>query len=156
MQGDDSTNEELTSNRPHEAMEFLIPLAAAQLLILLGFLVLFARFYRRVPSGKVAVRTGHGGMRVVTGKGVFVIPMMHELNLVHAETEQFEESLTGVPCHIVVQLKSDEMEAIKLAAVACGNKGREGTREVLQTLIDTSVDLDDLDARLAQVGYRRL
>ena len=136
-------------------METLIPTLVAFLVVQLGVLALVARTYRKIPIGKAAVRTGLGGLHAVTGSGVIVVPLLHECRLVHAEAEVLTTNLDGAGGEVAVQLEHS-VEAIKLAATAFGNKDRQETIVVLQSLIDTSANLDELDQRLARVGYRRL
>ncbi|MCA9073432.1 MAG: hypothetical protein KDA93_00260 [Planctomycetaceae bacterium] len=136
-------------------MKVILPILLINILGVLGFGLMITRFYRKVPAGKAGVMTGVGGMKVVTGSGIFVIPMMHSLDYVHAEAEAFESYFNGEQTQVVVQLK-DEAEHIKRAYTAFGGKDREETRHVLQTLIDTSVNIAELDSRLEVVGYHRV
>ncbi|MEZ6053509.1 MAG: hypothetical protein R3C02_19305 [Planctomycetaceae bacterium] len=124
-------------------------------MMLIGSGVMFVRFYHSVPSGKVAVRNGVGGMVTIANGGVWVIPSMHRLDYVHSEVETFQGIFEGEQRDIVVQLKP-ETENIKRAHAAFGSKDREETRLVLQALIDSSHDIAELDSRLAELGYQRL
>ena len=68
---------------PDVAIYALVAIVALALL-LLGSLALASRFYQKVGPDEAIVRTGWGGMQVVTANGVFVLPVIHhadQLNL---------------------------------------------------------------------------
>lgn len=133
----------------------LLAIVVFVIVVNVGLLTMGVRFYRKVPPGKAAVKSGVGGLKAVFGSGVMVVPVMHRLDYVHTEAEAFTGKVDGLPAEILVQL-GESAEDIKLAYRAFGGKDRDGTREVLQSIIDSSADADDLDARLAEVGYRRI
>lgn len=63
------------------------------LLFILG-LILFLRAYRKVPQGKVMVRTGFGGTKV-SFNGMFVFPVIHKLEVMDISVKSVEISRMG-------------------------------------------------------------
>jgi uncharacterized membrane protein YqiK len=127
---------------------FLVFLTFAGLLAL----VIGRRFYVRVPPGRVAVRTGGGGARVVRGDNVFVIPLVHRMDFVHAEVEQLD--LEGK--ELSVQL-GDQIEEVIQAFHAFGAKPVDEIRRLLQAIVDSAKgDESAAEAKLAQVGHRSI
>lgn len=63
------------------------------LLFIFG-LILFLRAYRKVPQGKVMVRTGFGGTKV-SFNGMFVFPVIHKLEVMDISVKSVEISRMG-------------------------------------------------------------
>lgn len=81
-----------------------------------------------------------------------MIPILHQLDLVHAEVESL-----GCKGHeILVQVGEDTNDVLK-ARTAFGQKQIDEIRRLLQEMVD-SADGDEkvVDAKLAEVGYRRI
>jgi uncharacterized membrane protein YqiK len=112
--------------------------------------LVLGRFYRKAPPGKILVRAGHGGMRVVSGGGVFVIPAIHRFVLMDAEVE----SLNYDGKEILVQIGEQPEEVIR-ACKAFGQKPIEEIKRLLQTMVDSADGSESaLKEKLAEVGYR--
>jgi len=45
------------------------------------FLGMLASFYKKIPQGKAIVRTGVGGTKVAFNKGMYVIPILHKMEI---------------------------------------------------------------------------
>jgi len=123
------------------------------MLQLLGMVFAFHRFYRRVPPGKIGVRTGHGpGPKIIRTAGIFVIPPLHQFDFVHAEVE----SLGCNGREILVQVGEDANDVLK-ARTAFGQKQVDEIRRLLQEMVDSADGAEKvIDAKLAEVGYRRI
>ncbi len=120
---------------------------------LLAMALAIRRFYIIVPAGTIGVRTGHGPEpRIVRTAGIFVIPIVHQLDLVHAEVE----SLDGKGHEILVQVDEGRGDVLK-ARTAFGQKPIDEVRRLLQQIVDAA-DGDEkaIDVKLAEVGYRRI
>ncbi|MCH7989710.1 MAG: flotillin family protein, partial [Planctomycetes bacterium] len=64
-------------------------------IILIGFAFAFSRFYRKVGPEEAIVRSGQGGLRVVTGNGMFVIPILHRCEQMDLSVKRIEISRRG-------------------------------------------------------------
>jgi flotillin len=67
-------------------------------LLLLGgivffiFIILFAfaTFYKKIPQGKAIVRTGVGGGKVAFNKGMYVIPILHQMEIMDISVKKLQ------------------------------------------------------------------
>jgi flotillin len=75
-------------------MEYAIIYAAIGLVafLVLGTIAFFVSFYKKVPQGFAMVRTGRGGTIVEYDKGMFVIPVIHMLELMDLSVKTIEIS----------------------------------------------------------------
>lgn len=53
----------------------------AVVVVLIAFLGILASFYKKIPQGKTIVRTGVGGTKVAFNKGMYVIPVLHKMEI---------------------------------------------------------------------------
>jgi len=65
------------------------------LLTAVGFLVALAKFYRKVGPEQAIVRSGVSGMRAMTGKGIFVIPILHRAEVMDLSLKRIEIKRRG-------------------------------------------------------------
>ncbi len=49
--------------------------------IFLIFLFIIGSFYKKIPQGKSIVRTGFGGTKVAFNKGMYVVPVIHKMEI---------------------------------------------------------------------------
>ena len=61
---------------PDFAIIVLLGIVGA-LILIFGLTALASRFYQKVGPDEALVRTGWGGMNVVTANGIFVAPVIH-------------------------------------------------------------------------------
>jgi uncharacterized membrane protein YqiK len=56
------------------------------------FIVLFAfaTFYKKIPQGKAIVRTGVGGGKVAFNKGMYVIPILHRMEIMDISVKKLQ------------------------------------------------------------------
>lgn len=59
----------------------IIIVVAAVVIIPLIFLAMLASFYKKIPQGKAIVRTGVGGTKVAFNKGMYVVPVLHKMEI---------------------------------------------------------------------------
>ncbi|OSY87915.1 Band 7 family protein [Tenacibaculum holothuriorum] len=109
------------------------------------FVIFIALFYKKIPQGEALVKTGFGGTAVAFDKGMYVIPVLHKVEVMDISVKKIEiqrlES-DGLIC-------KDNMRAdIKVAFFVRVNKSKEAIIEVAQTIgcerashIDTLNDL---------------
>ncbi|HZB11513.1 MAG TPA: flotillin family protein [Chryseolinea sp.] len=56
------------------------------------FIILFAfaNFYKKIPQGKAIVRTGVGGGKVAFNKGMYVIPILHQMEIMDISVKKLQ------------------------------------------------------------------
>ncbi|MCU0386742.1 MAG: SPFH domain-containing protein [Flavihumibacter sp.] len=61
-------------------------------IVFLIFIVLFAfaTFYKKIPQGKAIVRTGVGGGKVAFNKGMYVIPILHKMEIMDISVKKLQ------------------------------------------------------------------
>lgn len=98
--------------------------------ILIGLLGLLAKFYKKVEQGKALVRTG-GSKPRVSFSGMYVIPLIHRLEIMDISVKRVEIDRTGSNGLIC----NDNMRAdIKVAFFVRVNKTNEDVLNVAQSL----------------------
>lgn len=61
-------------------------------IVFILFIVLFAfaTFYKKIPQGKAIVRTGVGGGKVAFNKGMYVIPILHRMEIMDISVKKLQ------------------------------------------------------------------
>ncbi|MBN8790488.1 MAG: hypothetical protein J0I84_25695 [Terrimonas sp.] len=61
-------------------------------IVFLIFIILFAfaTFYKKIPQGKAIVRTGVGGGKVAFNKGMYVIPILHKMEIMDISVKKLQ------------------------------------------------------------------
>src|SRR5690606_40322800 len=61
-------------------------------IVFLIFILLFAfaTFYKKIPQGKAIVRTGVGGGKVAFNKGMYVIPILHKMEIMDISVKKLQ------------------------------------------------------------------
>ncbi len=109
------------------------------------FVAIIAMFYRKVPQGKALVRTGFGGIKIATDKGLYVIPVFHKVEVMDISVKKIQvERLgsEGLVCkdNMRADIKvayfvrvNNEVQAIKKVAqtIGCERASQQGTLEDL-------------------------
>ncbi len=102
----------------------------AVVIVIIGLLALFSRFYHKVEQGKVIVRNGVGGPIVSFG-GIFVVPIIHRYEVMDISVKRVEiarEGKDGLIC-------KDNLRAdIRVAFFVRVNQTREDVLKVAQLL----------------------
>jgi len=57
---------------------------------LLIILIAFATFYKKIPQGKAIVRTGVGGSKVAFNRGMYVIPILHKMEIMDISVKKLQ------------------------------------------------------------------
>ena len=100
------------------------------IIVVVGLLALFSRFYHKVDQGKVIIRNGVGGNRVCFG-GIFVVPIIHKYENMDISVKRVEiarEGKDGLIC-------KDNLRAdIRVAFFVRVNQTREDVLKVAQLL----------------------
>ncbi len=81
--------------------EILGPGFVVVVLGVIGFLTAMSRFYRKVGPEEALVKTGWGGMKVVSGGGMWVIPIAHRVEHMDLSVKRIEISrreVSGLIC----------------------------------------------------------
>jgi len=79
---------------PEISSMFILITGVILLLIIIPF-ILVAMFYKKVPQGKALVRTGFKGAKVGTGKGLWVVPVFHRVELMDISVRKIEIERMG-------------------------------------------------------------
>lgn len=58
--------------------------------IIFIILFAFATFYKKIPQGKAIVRTGVGGGKVAFNKGMYVIPILHKMEIMDISVKKLQ------------------------------------------------------------------
>lgn len=113
----------------YETQVLLISIVAG-VIIIVGLLAMFAKFYNKVDQGKVIVRNGVGGP-VVSFGGIFVLPILHKSEVMDISVKRVEiarEGKDGLIC-------KDNLRAdIRVAFFVRVNQTREDVLKVAQLL----------------------
>jgi uncharacterized membrane protein YqiK len=98
--------------------------------IIFGFMII-AAFYKKIPQGEALVKTGFGGTKVAFDKGMYVVPVLHKVEIMDISVKKIEIQrlqTDGLIC-------KDNMRAdIKVAFFVRVNKSVDAIIEVAQTI----------------------
>lgn len=99
--------------------------------LILLFVLFIAMFYKKIPQGEAIVKTGFGGTQVAFDKGMYVIPVLHRVEIMDISVKKIEVERMledGLIC-------KDNMRAdIKVAFFVRVNKSKDAIIEVAQTI----------------------
>ena len=115
---------------PEVAIYALVVIVATVIMIA-GLLAVASKFYQKVGPDEAIVRTGWGGMQVVTANGVFVAPVIHHAEKMDLTLKSFEiarEGSEGLIC------KDNIRADIRVAFFIRIDKTQEEMREVAQSI----------------------
>ena len=80
-------------------LNILAPILAVSvgfiLLLIIGSIIFYLSFYRKVPQGQALVRTGRGGIRVAFDEGMLVIPVLHLGEVMDTSLKKLEIARIG-------------------------------------------------------------
>ncbi|MCP3929272.1 MAG: flotillin family protein [Bacteroidetes bacterium] len=68
----------------------LLVVAVVIAVVIIGTLAAFMSWYKKVPQGQALIRTGSGGTKVTFDKGMFVIPVLHMVELMDLSVKTIE------------------------------------------------------------------
>ncbi|MCM5661361.1 flotillin family protein [Galbibacter mesophilus] len=116
-------------------MESILPIVGIGIGILLFLIIVYfaiiAMFYKKVPQGQALIRTGFGGTKVATDKGLYTVPVFHKTEIMDISVKKIQiERLAheGLIC-------KDNMRAdIKVAFFVRVNNDVEFIKRVAQTI----------------------
>ncbi|AEE18438.1 putative membrane protein YqiK [Dokdonia sp. Hel_I_63] len=110
---------------------FVITGIGILLFLVVVYFAIIAMFYKKVHQGQALVRTGFGGTKVATDKGLYVVPVFHRVEVMDVSVKkiQIERLATeGLIC-------KDNMRAdIKVAFFVRVNNEVEYIKKVAQTI----------------------
>jgi len=116
-------------------MEGILPIIVTGLGILLFLIIVYfaiiAMFYKKVHQGQALVRTGFGGTKVATDKGLYVVPVFHRVETMDISVKKIQIERMGTEGLIC----KDNMRAdIKVAFFVRVNNEVEFIKKVAQTI----------------------
>ncbi len=132
-------------------VQIILVSIGAFVIVLIGLLALFSRFYRKVDQGKVIIRNGVGGNKVSFG-GILVLPIIHKYEIMDISVKRVEiarEGKDGLIC-------KDNLRAdIRVAFFVRVNQTREDVLKVAQLLgcqkaSDPKTLMDFFDAKFSE------
>jgi len=111
--------------------QIFIYFIVAIIFLFIVFIAIIAMFYKKIAQGQALVKTGFGGTAVAFDKGMYVIPVLHKVEIMDISVKKIEIeriSSDGLIC-------KDNMRAdIKVAFFVRVNKSRDAIIEVAQTI----------------------
>jgi len=110
----------------------LVYLALGSILFLgLTYVAVIAIFYKKIPQGQALVRTGLGGTKIATDKGIYVVPVFHKLEIMDISVKKIEIERLG---HEGLICKDNMRADIKVAFFVRVNNDVDAIRKVAQTI----------------------
>ena len=80
-------------------LENLSPLIGIIIGVILFLIILIiaivAMFYKKIPQGQALVRTGMGGTKVATDKGMYVVPVFHRVEIMDISVKKIQIERLG-------------------------------------------------------------
>lgn len=114
-----------------EILIIIVGSIVAFFVVIAGLLALASQFYRKVGPDEAIVRTGWGGMQVVTAGGITVVPVLHSAEKMDLTVKSFEIARTGAEGLIC---KDNIRADIRVAFFIRIDKTQEEMREVAQSI----------------------
>ena len=101
------------------------------LFLVILYFAIIAMFYKKVPQGQALVRTGFGGTKVATDKGMYVIPVFHRVEIMDISVKKIQIERLG---HDGLLCKDNMRADIKVAFFVRVNNEVEFIKKVAQTI----------------------
>ena len=112
------------------------------LFFLIIILFAFATFYKKIPQGKAIVRTGVGGSKVAFNKGMYVIPILHKMEIMDISVKKLQIDRME---HDGLICKDNIRADIKVAFFVRVNKSVDDVLNVAQVIgCDRASDVNTL------------
>lgn len=102
-----------------ELIAFIVGGVFVLFLLIMGVL---ASFYKKIPQGKSLVRTGIGGTKVAFNKGMFVVPVLHKMEIMD------------------ISLKKVQIERMENDGLICKDNIRADIKVAFFVRVNKSVD----------------
>lgn len=103
-------------------IELIAFIIGGLLLIFLLMMGVLASFYKKIPQGKSLVRTGIGGTKVAFNKGMFVVPVLHKMEIMD------------------ISLKKVQIERMEHDGLICKDNIRADIKVAFFVRVNKSVD----------------
>ncbi|RXG16151.1 putative membrane protein YqiK [Leeuwenhoekiella aestuarii] len=101
------------------------------LFLIIVYFAIIAMFYKKVHQGQALIRTGFGGTKVATDKGLYVVPVFHRVEIMDVSVKKIQIERLGVEGLIC----KDNMRAdIKVAFFVRVNNDITYIKKVAQTI----------------------
>jgi len=88
-----------------------VTIAVGIFIIVIIFLIMLAKWYRRTAANEALVRTGKGGRKVVIDGGIFQFPILHRIQAISLETMKLTVSRVGKEAFITSDSLRMDIEA---------------------------------------------
>jgi uncharacterized membrane protein YqiK len=90
---------------------YVLSVTGVGLLVIVSFITVFTRFYRKTSANMAYVRTGGKGPKVILDDGAIVIPIIHNLTAVSLETMRLNVERRGPHALITKDNLRDDLSA---------------------------------------------
>jgi flotillin len=114
-----------------EGLFLVLFLIIAYLLFTVGLAIGFARFYRRAGANEALVRTGKGGLKAITGSGLWVVPILHQYERMDLSVKRIPVACKG-PAALVC--RDDVRADLEVDFLVRVNNTPEDIKTVAQTI----------------------
>lgn len=116
-------------------MESILPIIGIGIGVLLFLVIVYfaiiAMFYKKIPQGQALIRTGFGGTKVATDKGLYTVPVFHKTEIMDISVKKIQIERIAHEGPIC----KDNMRAdIKVAFFVRVNNDIEYIKKVAQTI----------------------
>lgn len=112
-------------------MEIILIVVASLVIGILIMLGMLASFYKKIPQGKAIVRTGVAGTKVAFNKGMYVIPVLHKMEIMDISLKKVQIERMQ---HDGLICKDNIRADIKVAFFVRVNKSVNDVINVAQTI----------------------
>lgn len=101
------------------------------LFLIIVYFGIIALFYKKITQGKALIRTGFGGTKVATDKGMYIVPVLHKMEIMDLSVKKIQIERLGADGLVC----KDNMRAdIKVAFFVRVNNEVSYIRKVAQTI----------------------
>ncbi|WP_211237837.1 flotillin family protein [Aquimarina latercula] len=112
-------------------INIVVGIVVGILFLFIVFIAIIAMFYRKIPQGEAIVKTGFGGTAVAFDKGMYIIPVLHKVEIMDISVKKIEIDRMGADGLVC----KDNLRAdIKVAFFISVNKSKDDIIEVAQTI----------------------
>jgi flotillin len=115
-----------------ENLSSLLPIfIGVGIFLIIAVIAIVALFYKKIPQGQALVKTGMGGTKVATDKGMYIVPIFHKVEIMDISVKKIQIERLGNEGLIC----KDNMRAdIKVAFFVRVNNEIEYIKKVAQTI----------------------
>ena len=127
---------------PINLMNIIWLLVGGLISLVFLFTLIIILFYKKPTQGQTLIRTGFGGTAVAFSKGIYLIPVLHKLEILDTTIKRIELKLTGKNGLIC---KDGELIDVIATFHLRANYNEESIKNIVQTLgCEKASNIEDL------------